>query len=221
MDYTKSAEYQVFDIEDIFDLREKDDVKDKGEKFCPKTEEILNKIEKLQKGKTLLENELKQVYSLYNILQKEENELNAETSKLEEAYSKKDETCKILRFTINESETEFNRQIQLNEKLKDMIQENTFQIQAAKLKKRKQRLEFENQLEQLIDQLKHINAAYVSQTLSEELKYIENNNIHLLNTEQVKKKQLAALKEEMNGMEPAKTDQSGKSFLYSFEAAVA
>uniref|UniRef100_A0A8C9TB31 Uncharacterized protein n=1 Tax=Scleropages formosus TaxID=113540 RepID=A0A8C9TB31_SCLFO len=75
---------------------------------------------------------------------------------------------------------ELSEQQQLNSKTKELIQQYTFHIQETKLKHRKLRMKFENQLQQLMDQHKHLASVYSPERLPAEVENAEKANEQLL-----------------------------------------
>ncbi|XP_058873195.1 synaptonemal complex central element protein 1 [Acipenser ruthenus] len=210
-----------FDMEAILKLMNEPK---NGEKVEPKVEDLMNKLRKVQQGKISLEEELKEAQSLRKTLYDELDALNAESSRLEDNYKEKEESCRILRFKCEELEVETSRQLKNNSTCEEIIKEYTFQIQEAKLKHRKQRMEFEKQLEQLMKQHKNLYEIYSPQRLPEEIKNMELTNAQRLNAEKFKLRQIHSLEEELGahgGFGATAEDKVEKKFLYSREAAAA
>ncbi|XP_015212672.1 synaptonemal complex central element protein 1 isoform X1 [Lepisosteus oculatus] len=180
-------------MEDI--LQNTEELKD-GDKAELKMEDLMNKLRKLQKGKTALEEELKEGESLKKTLKEELDALHTERSQLEKAYREKEDACKTLQYQC-ELKEDTNRGHQLNSEHEQLLEEYTFKIQEAKLKHRKQRMKFENQLQQLLEDHKNMYSIYSPERLPVEIENAENANAQLLKAEQIKLLQLKILEEEI------------------------
>ncbi|XP_055076701.1 synaptonemal complex central element protein 1-like isoform X2 [Misgurnus anguillicaudatus] len=139
-----------------------------------KPEEVLVKLKKLQQAHKDLEDEVKETILLRNIMQQEDDILNAEALQLEG--------------TLNEKE-ELNRSLQL--KCEDLKQET-------------QRMMFENQLQQLMEQHKNLSTVFTPQTLPAEIQSAEYATEQLLKAEQQKHEQLAELQDRLNHYQTSK-----------------
>ncbi|XP_035287327.1 synaptonemal complex central element protein 1 isoform X2 [Anguilla anguilla] len=164
----------------------------------PKMEELLEKIKEMQLGKKVLEEDLKEAQLLRKSLQKELDTLHAEQYQMEEIQKEREESYRVLQFKCDELECEAKRLLQLNSKSEALIEQYTFQIQEARLKHRKQRMKFENQLQQLIEQHKNLYSVYSPDRLPSEIESLENARSQLLKAEQVKLAQLNRLAEGIN-----------------------
>uniref|UniRef100_A0A8C9S9B6 Uncharacterized protein n=2 Tax=Scleropages formosus TaxID=113540 RepID=A0A8C9S9B6_SCLFO len=96
------------------------------------------------------------------------------------------DSYKTLKFAWEDVESDLKRQQQLNSKTKELIQQYTFHIQETKLKHRKLRMKFENQLQQLMDQHKHLASVYSPERLPAEVENAEKANEQLLKAEELK-----------------------------------
>ncbi|KAJ8268137.1 hypothetical protein COCON_G00133090 [Conger conger] len=160
-------------------------------------EDLLEKIKEMQQGKQVLEEDLKQAQLLRKNLQKELDTLHAKQYQMEAIEKEKEESYKVLQFKCDELECEAKRLLQLNSKSEALIEQYTFQIQEARLKHRKQRMKFENQLQQLIEQHKNLYSVYSPDRLPSEIENLENVRLQLLKAEQVKLGQLNCVAEEI------------------------
>ncbi|XP_066547388.1 synaptonemal complex central element protein 1 [Amia ocellicauda] len=167
------------------------------EKVEPKMEDLMGKLRRMQKAKRALEEELKDAECLRKTLQEELDSLHKECTQMDERYKEKEEACKVQQFKCEELEVDANRQLEIHSKNKQLLAEYTFQIQETKLKHRKQRVKFENQLQQLMEQHKNMFSIYSPEGLPREIENIENMKSQLLKAEQMKLKQLSSLAEEI------------------------
>ncbi|KAJ8386272.1 hypothetical protein AAFF_G00174680 [Aldrovandia affinis] len=163
-----------------------------------KMDELLGKIKEMQQAKKDLEEDFKEAQLLRKTLQKELDALNAEKYQIEEIHNEREESYKVLQFKYEELECEAKRLLQLNSKIEALIEQCTFEIQEARLKHRKQRMKFENQLQQLIEQHKNLCSVYSPDRLPSEIENVENAKSQLLKAEQVKLTHLHHLTEETN-----------------------
>ncbi|XP_058609772.1 synaptonemal complex central element protein 1-like isoform X2 [Onychostoma macrolepis] len=129
----------------------------------PKPAELLIKLRKLQQAKKHFEDEVKETMLLRCARKEEEDALTAEALQLEG--------------TLNEKE-ELNRSLQL--KCEDL------QLEA-------QRMKFENQLQQLMEQHKNLSTVFTPQRLPAEIQSAEYTTEQLLKAEQQKLEQLTKL----------------------------
>ncbi|KAK0138593.1 Synaptonemal complex central element protein 1 [Merluccius polli] len=88
-------------------------------------------------------------------------------------------------------------QLQLNKQSEEMLDQYRCQIQELKLKHRKLRMKFENQLHQLIEQHKNLLAIFAPERLPSEIESAENSKSQLVATELLKMAQLRILEEEV------------------------
>ncbi|KAJ7991645.1 hypothetical protein DPEC_G00286040 [Dallia pectoralis] len=190
-----------FNVEDV--LRPMNDGWD--EHVAPKVEQLTNKLRRLQQGKQTLGGELKEAQSLRDSLQEELNAVQTEAYRLEAAHKEKEEFCRILKFQCEEMEQDSTRQQQLNRKSEDLIELYRCQIQETKLRHRKQRMKFENQLQQLIDQHKNLHSLFSPDRLPSEIESVTNSKFQLLKAvwacmfiEQQKLSQLCHLEEKLD-----------------------
>uniref|UniRef100_A0AAQ4PAY6 Uncharacterized protein n=1 Tax=Gasterosteus aculeatus aculeatus TaxID=481459 RepID=A0AAQ4PAY6_GASAC len=95
----------------------------------------------------------------------------------------------------------FCRYLKQNKKIEEQLDKYRCEIQELTLKHRKQRMKFENQLFQLIEQHKNLHSLYTPERLPEEIASAENTKSQLLLAEQMKLAQLHRLNEELVEME--------------------
>uniref|UniRef100_A0A3B4XWQ0 Uncharacterized protein n=1 Tax=Seriola lalandi dorsalis TaxID=1841481 RepID=A0A3B4XWQ0_SERLL len=74
----------------------------------------------------------------------------------------------------------FCRQLKQNEQSEELLEQYRCEIQEFKLKQRKQRMKFENQLHQLIEQHKNLHSMFTPERLPDEIERAENTKCQLL-----------------------------------------
>ncbi|XP_068584595.1 synaptonemal complex central element protein 1 isoform X2 [Cebidichthys violaceus] len=148
-----------------------------------------------------LEEEIKEIVSVSDFLQEELTTLQTEAYKLEGIHKEKEELCRKLQFQCEESEQDTVRHLKQNKKNRELLEQYRCEIQEFKLKQRKQRMKFENQLQQLIEQHKSLHSVFTPERLSDEIKSAENTKSQLLSAEQMKLAQLHRLNEDLDEME--------------------
>ncbi|KAM6959186.1 synaptonemal complex central element protein 1 [Aplochiton taeniatus] len=127
-------------------------------------------------------------------------QMQADAYQLEGIHKEKEELYKVLQFQCEEAEQESSRQLQLNKRSEEQVEQYKCQIEETKLKQRKQRMKFENQLQQLIDQHKNLHSVFTQERLPAEIESIENIKSQRLEAEQLKLSQLRHLEEELDEM---------------------
>ncbi|XP_029299833.1 kinesin-like protein KIN-14E [Cottoperca gobio] len=162
------------------------------------------KLRRLQQGKRALEEEIKEVKSVSDFLQKELATLQTEAYQLEGIHKEKEELCRKLQFQCEECEQDSVRHLNQNKKSEELLEQYRCEIQEFKLKHRKQRMKFENQLHQLIEQHKNLHSVFSPERLPDEIKSTENTKSQMLSAEQIKLAQLHRLLEELEEMEKQK-----------------
>ncbi|XP_062869469.1 synaptonemal complex central element protein 1 isoform X1 [Trichomycterus rosablanca] len=182
---------ESFDVEDIL-RRPQASVSEKE----PKIEELLSKLRNLQQAKRVIEEELKEALSLTNTLQDEENALATEVAKLQGILNEKEETCRSLQYKCEDLEQESQRQSEVKQQKEELVQHYYCQIQETKLRHRKIRMKFENQLQQLIGQHKSLSTVFTTERLPTEVHSAEYTTEQLLKAEHQILEQVAHLQEE-------------------------
>ncbi|XP_016524784.1 synaptonemal complex central element protein 1 isoform X2 [Poecilia formosa] len=147
----------------------------------PKIEQLMAKLRMLQQEKRQLEEEVRDAQSVHDNLQKE----------LADYASSK------LQLQCEDSEQDLNKQLKQNKTNEQLLERYRCEIEEVKLKHRKLRLRFENQLLQLIEQHKQLDYAFNPKRLPDELKKAEDIKHQLSSAEQVKLAQLHKLDEEV------------------------
>ncbi|KAK2830368.1 hypothetical protein Q5P01_018299 [Channa striata] len=195
------SETAGFNIDDVINVTS---LKGDEEMQEPKVEQFLSKLRRLQQGKRSLEDELREIKSVNKSMQMELGTLQTEAYKLEGIHKEKEEMCRKLQIQCEESEQESSRQLKQNQKSEELLEQYRCEIQEFKLKHRKQRMKFENQLHQLIEQHKNLHSVFTTERLPDEIKSAENMLSQLLSTEQMKLDQLHHLNEELQNVRQEK-----------------
>ncbi|XP_077599160.1 synaptonemal complex central element protein 1 [Stigmatopora nigra] len=122
----------------------------------PKIEQLRSKLIKLQQVKDNLEGEIMEKKILSECLQKELAALETEAYELDMVHQENKRLMQKLEFRCEESERECLRLAEQNRNTKEVLEQYRCEIQEFKLKSRKLRMKFENQLVQLIGQHKRL-----------------------------------------------------------------
>uniref|UniRef100_A0A8C2WDR5 Uncharacterized protein n=1 Tax=Cyclopterus lumpus TaxID=8103 RepID=A0A8C2WDR5_CYCLU len=104
----------------------------------------------------------------------------------------------------------FCRHLKQNKRSEELLEQYRCEIQELKLKHRKQRMKFENQLHQLIEQHKNLHSVFTPEMLPDEIESAENITRQLLSAEQMKLAQLHRLYEELDEIEKAACDTAAE-----------
>ncbi|XP_020836179.1 synaptonemal complex central element protein 1-like, partial [Phascolarctos cinereus] len=194
----------------------------------PRTEDVIRRINELQQAKKIANKELCETQAHRQSLQKELDEMSLEETQLKEILSKKQETLRILRLHCQEKETEVVRQQAVFEGYQKRITELNSKIQEGKLKKRNQRMEFGQQLEEMMEKNKTVWEFHKTAKLSQEISKVNNNNKEqLLIEERLTQEKLDSIQKQLDRLtQPeAKTEATAvtsvDAFLCSEEAAAA
>ncbi|XP_056665882.1 synaptonemal complex central element protein 1 isoform X1 [Monodelphis domestica] len=159
-------------------------------------------------------------------LQKELEELSLEEAQLKEILNKKQETLRILRLHCQEKETEALRQQAVSEGCKQRITELNSKIQEEKMKRRNQRVEFGQQLEEMMEKHKTLWEFHKAENLSQEISNISNKD-QLLLEEKLTQEKLNTIQKQLDNLTQLETKTeatavtSVDAFLCSEEAAAA
>ncbi|XP_072227252.1 synaptonemal complex central element protein 1 [Leuresthes tenuis] len=180
-----------------------------GELQEPKVEQLMGKLRRLQQGKTVLEKEIREMKSVRETLQKDLETFQAEAYQLEGIQKEREEMCRKLQVQCEESGQDTARQLKQNKASEELLEQYRCEIQQLKLKHRKQRMRFENQLEQLMEQHKKLHSVFAPERLPDELKNAENTKSQLLSAEQQKLSQLKTLDEELEKVQKRKLSDTG------------
>lgn len=173
----------------------------------PKVEPLLPKLKRLQQDKRVLEEEVKDLQSISESLQKELEALQTEFYQLEETCKKKEELHQKLQYQSEDLEQDFARQLKLNKSNEELSEQYKCEIQAIKLKHRKLRIKFENQLCQLIEQKKNLYSVFMADRLPAEIESAEKTKDQLLTAEKLKVAQVLSLEEEIDKLKQQKQNK--------------
>ncbi|XP_030002586.1 synaptonemal complex central element protein 1 [Sphaeramia orbicularis] len=169
-----------------------------GDMCEPVVEQLTVKLKRLQQDKKALEEDIQRIKSVSDSLQKELATVQSEYYQLEGIHKEKEELFRKLQFQCEESEQESARLLNLIKKGEELLEQCKCEIQEFKLKHRKLRMKFENQLYQLIEQQKSLHSVFTPQRLAAEIEGAENTKNQLLSAEKLKLAQLWSLEEELD-----------------------
>uniref|UniRef100_A0A8C5QEQ9 Uncharacterized protein n=1 Tax=Leptobrachium leishanense TaxID=445787 RepID=A0A8C5QEQ9_9ANUR len=188
----------------------------------PKTEELIQSIKRLERAKELLSDALDEHKAQCEGVMEELEKLNVDRQQVAELYGKKQETLRVLQLQCDETVSYDQRQQQLSGTSKDRIENLTTQKQEEKLKQRKQRLEFEKQLDDLMQKHKSLWEFHNEKRLILETIHMEERRASLLIEENEEKYKLA---EVLQAAEALRSEDAARSaedtFLRSEEAGTA
>ncbi|XP_048193931.1 synaptonemal complex central element protein 1 isoform X2 [Perognathus longimembris pacificus] len=189
----------------------------------PRIEVLINRINEVQQAKKKASEELGEARTVWDALQKELDSLHEEKVRLKEILSKKQETLRIHRLHCQEKENEAQRKHTLLQECKERISSLNSQIEEEKNKQRQLRLDFEQQLETLMDQHKDLWEFHRAERLAREICALDSNKEQLLKEEKLVEVKLEDVKHRLFslcGPEGPSTLTEGL-FLRSQEAAAA
>ncbi|XP_043830880.1 synaptonemal complex central element protein 1-like [Dromiciops gliroides] len=194
----------------------------------PRIEEMTNIINELQKAHKIANEELRESQAEREVLKKELDELNMEKTHLEEILSMKQETLHILQQHYGEEESRVLRQQAMSQDCICRMTDLNSKIQEEKLRRRKQRVEFEQQLEELMEKHKALWELHTPERLSQEINNMAGSKDQLLEEGRLIQENLDAIEKQLAGLPYAKAraasltgDDSEIAFLCSEEAAAA
>ncbi|XP_077051894.1 synaptonemal complex central element protein 1 [Siphateles boraxobius] len=182
-----------FSIEDIIKTP-----KSPGQRTEPRPVELLIKLRNLQQAKKSLEDEVKETILFICARKEEEDTLTAEALQLEGTLNEKEELNRSMQLKCEDIQLEAQRQLEQNQQKEELVKQYCFQIQETKLKHRKIRMKFENQLHQLMEQHKNLSTVFTPQRLPAEIQSAEYTTEQLLKAEQQKLEQLTKLLDGLN-----------------------
>ncbi|XP_036191661.1 synaptonemal complex central element protein 1 isoform X2 [Myotis myotis] len=207
-------------IENLMDMVKK---LQKAGSLEPRVEVLINRINEVQQAKKKASEELGEARTVWETLQKELDSLSGEKVRLKEILSKKQETLRILRLHCQEKESEAQRKQTLLEECKERICALNFQIEEEKSKQRQLRLDFEEQLEELMSQHKDLWEFHSPEQLAQEIGALDSSNEQLLKEEKLVEAKLEDVKNRLSsqfGTKGCSAITEGL-FLRSKEAAAA
>ncbi|XP_051527433.1 synaptonemal complex central element protein 1 isoform X2 [Myxocyprinus asiaticus] len=159
----------------------------------PKPDELFIELRKLQQAKKDLEDELMETMLLRSTRMEEEDALNAEALHLEGLLNEKEEINRSLQLTCEDFKQKAQRQLEQNHQKEELMNQYCCQIEETKLKHRKIRMKFQNQLLQLMEQHKSLSTVFTPQRLPAEIESAVYTTEQLLKAEQQKLEQLTKL----------------------------
>ncbi|XP_076982588.1 synaptonemal complex central element protein 1 [Tamandua tetradactyla] len=189
----------------------------------PRIEVLINRINEVQQAKKKASEELGEARALWEALQKELDSSIGEKVRLEEILNKKQETLRILRLHCQEKECESQRKHTMLEDCKERISALDSQIAEEKNKQRQLRLDFEEQLEELMRQHKDLSEFHSPERLAQEISTLDGSKEQLLKEEKLVQAKLEDVKLRLHalcGAEGPTTITEG-IFLRSQEATAA
>nr|XP_035966255.1 synaptonemal complex central element protein 1 isoform X3 [Halichoerus grypus] len=149
-------------------------------KSSQKIEDLLEMVKKLQKAKKKASEELGEARTVWEALQREMDSLSGEKVRLKEILNKKQETLRILRLHCQEKESEAQRKQTMLQECKERISALNSQIEEEKNKQRQLRLDFEEQLEDLMGQHKDLWKFHRPEQMAREIGTLDSSKEQLL-----------------------------------------
>ncbi|XP_034519441.1 synaptonemal complex central element protein 1 isoform X2 [Ailuropoda melanoleuca] len=192
-------------------------------KSSEKIEDLLEMVKKLQKAKKKASEELGEARTVWEALQREMDSLSGEKVRLKEILNKKQETLRILRLHCQEKESEAQRKQTMLQECKERISALNSQIEEEKNKQRQLRLDFEEQLEDLMGQHKDLWKFHRPEQMAREIGTLDSSKEQLLKEEKLVEAKLEDVKHRLCsqfGAGGCSTIAEGL-FLRSQEAAAA
>ncbi|XP_004438904.1 PREDICTED: synaptonemal complex central element protein 1 [Ceratotherium simum simum] len=207
-------------IEDLMEMVKK---LQKAGSLEPRVEVLINRINEVQQAKKKASEELGEARTVWEALQKELDSLSGEKARVKEILSKKQETLRILRLHCQEKESEAQRKQTMLQECKERISALNSQIEEEKNKQRQLRLDFEEQLEDLMGQHKDLWEFHRPERLAQEIGTLNSSKEQLLKEEKLVEVKLEDVKHRLCsqfGARDCSTITEGL-FLRSQEAAAA
>ncbi|XP_036907173.1 synaptonemal complex central element protein 1 isoform X2 [Sturnira hondurensis] len=189
----------------------------------PRVEVLINRINEVQQAKKKASEELGEARTVWEALQKELDSLSGEKVRLKETLSKKQETLRTLRLHCQEKESEAQRKQTLLQEYKERISVLNSEIEEEKCKQRQLRLDFEEQLEDLMGQHKDLWEFHRPEQLAREIGTLDSSKEQLLKEEKLVEAKLEDVKHRLCSQFGAKGCSAITEglFLRSKEAAAA
>ncbi|XP_044604003.1 synaptonemal complex central element protein 1 isoform X5 [Equus asinus] len=160
----------------------------------PRVEVLINRINEVQQAKKKASEELGEARTVWEALQKELDSLSGEKVRMKEILSKKQETLRILRLHCQEKEGEAQRKQTMLQECKERISSLNSQIEEEKNKQRQLRLNFEEQLEDLMGQHKDLWEFHRPEHLAREIGALDSSKEQLLKEEKLVEAKLEDVK---------------------------
>uniref|UniRef100_G1KEZ2 Synaptonemal complex central element protein 1 n=1 Tax=Anolis carolinensis TaxID=28377 RepID=G1KEZ2_ANOCA len=178
----------------------------------PRIEDLVKKINKLQQAKKILSEELSEANEHSKSLQRELEKCSVFLLFLLE-------TRKVMQFHCEETEIKRQWQQKLNLECKQRIEAVTAKIQAEKRKQSKQRMEFEQLLEELMEKHKRLWELYV-RSRDQPVADMKDSKERLLKEEKMLQEKLASIQDELDLLTQT-TLREGEELLEEQEAVAA
>ncbi|XP_017523973.1 synaptonemal complex central element protein 1 [Manis javanica] len=207
-------------IEDLMEMVKK---LQKAGSLEPRVEVLINRINEVQQAKKKASEDLGEARTVWEALHKELDSLSGEKVRLKEILSKKQETLRILRLHCQEKESQAQRRQTMLQECKERISALNSQIEEEKKKQRQLRLDFEEQLEDLMGQHKDLWEFHRPEQLAQEIGALDSSKEQLLKEEKLVEAKLEDVKHRLCSQFGAKGCSAIREglFLRSQEAAAA
>ncbi|XP_072423773.1 synaptonemal complex central element protein 1-like isoform X2 [Chiloscyllium punctatum] len=189
-----------------------------GNKVEPQIGDLVKRIKALIEEKRVNNEELKKLQARRGEMEKELDELNQEIFHLEGDCNTKEASLKRLHFQYDQSKAQTERQLDVSRERKQRIEALTAQIEEEKLKRKRERNAFEQQLEELINKHKWMAEFYTPARLELEMRNIENSKQQLLSEERTMLEKLGTLDKELDSLRQLGAASDEAVFLHSKEA---
>ncbi|XP_069611629.1 synaptonemal complex central element protein 1-like [Ranitomeya imitator] len=161
----------------------------------PKMDEVLKKITMVQKDREQSEAEKQELDKEIEAEERELQKLHAEKMALKETLVKKQETIQLLKLKRDNQLKKEKKMQEQAEESKKRIDDLTTKIKEEKQKQRKQRIEFQEQMEDLMKQHKALAKFYDAKRLGAETDEMKQQKNQLLLEEKEKSAELKKLEE--------------------------
>ncbi|XP_056394486.1 synaptonemal complex central element protein 1 isoform X2 [Hyla sarda] len=175
-------------------LRQAEDLREAGN-MDPKMEEVLKKISAVQKDREQAEAEKQTLDQEIEAAQSELQNLYTEKAALKEIAVKKQETIQNLKLRRDKQLKKEKKQQEQAEETEKRMEDLTTKIEEEKMKQRKQRIEFQDQTEEMIKRHKNLAQFYDTKRLEAEIEGMKEQKRKLLQEEKVKLTKLKELEE--------------------------
>ncbi|XP_018088878.1 synaptonemal complex central element protein 1 isoform X2 [Xenopus laevis] len=188
----------------------------------PKLEVLVTEINRVQQARRVLCRELDEYREQSDKAKRELDQLKTERLQLEQALNKNQETLQRLQLQCDRKGTEKQREKELSDTCQQRIEYLTSKIQEEKLKQRKQRMEYEKQVEELMAKHKNLWELYDEKRLCAEMPLMEERKVKLIEQEREIQGQMAQLQEEIEKLRKQGVNVTAEAaFLRSAQAKTA
>ncbi|XP_073496483.1 synaptonemal complex central element protein 1-like isoform X3 [Phyllobates terribilis] len=192
-----------------------------GGRMDPKMDDVLKKITMVQKDREQSEAEKQELDKEIEAEERELQKLYAEKTALKETLLKKQETVRLLKLKRDNQLKKEKKMLEQAEESKKRIDDLTTKIKEEKLKQRKQRIEFQDQMEDLMKQHKALAKFYDAKRLGAETDEMKERKKELLLEEKEKSAKLQELEETEADLREKGVLTSENLFLRSEQATCA